>query len=84
LDIGNKGSITTNNGSITWDLGSTRATLNTKTGLALTANGNIVNDKLSGNLTMKIPVGAIETDSAGNNVISIVNGENLRYDRLYI
>jgi hypothetical protein len=84
LDIVNKGSITTNNGSITWDLGSTRATLNTKTGLALTANGDIVNDKLSGNLTMKIPVGAELTKGSGSNIISITNGENLRYDRLYI
>ena len=84
LDITNSGSITTNNGSISWNLGATWATLNTKSGLAITANGDIVNDKLSGNLTMKIPVGAVKTNSTGNNIISIVNGENLRYDRLYI
>ena len=40
-------------------------TLNTKTGLVLDENGNILNRYISGNSTLKIPVGATEGECAG-------------------
>lgn len=56
--ISGKGSIILENGSISWDLPEGKnGTLNTKTGLATTENGEILNRYLSGNTTLKIMPG---------------------------
>ena len=81
LEISQEGKIVTKNGEINWNLGDTQAVLNTKTGLALAEDGGIVNNKLTGNLTMKLPVGA-KMDS-NDNKISITNGNNLQYNCYY-
>ena len=82
LQVYGDGNITTNNGTISWKDAPDGTVLNTRTGLAL-KDDEIVNEKFTGNLTMKIPVGAIEAET-GDNIISITNGKNLTYDRLYI
>jgi hypothetical protein len=48
-------------------------TLNTKTGLVLNENGDILNQYLSGNTTLKIPINATKVETAG-----------LAFDCLYI
>jgi hypothetical protein len=82
LEISENGGITTNNGTISWKGAPAGTILNTRTGLAL-KDDEIVNEKLEGNLTMKIPVGAVYA-ATGDNIISITSGKNLIYDRLYI
>ena len=82
LEISGNGGITTNNGTISWKNVPIGTILNTRTGLALN-DDEIVNEKLEGNLTMKIPVGAVQAVT-GDNIISITSGEKLTYDRLYI
>ena len=82
LEVSGDGNITTNNGTISWKGVPNDTVLNTRTGLAL-KDDEIVNEKFTGNLTMKIPVGATEA-TTGDNIISITSGKNLTYDRLYI
>ena len=82
LDIAGEGSIATNNGEIKWNLPEDmNATLNTKTGLAIDTNGDIVNRYLSGNVTMKIPVGAGQGEES--NQIILIGGNNLNYKCYY-
>ena len=83
LEISGEGNIVTNNGEINWNLpqGLT-AFLNTKIGLALDEDGNICNEYLTGNTTMKIPVGA-KVGQDGNDII-LVNGKELDFICYYI
>ena len=86
LTIKGKGSISTNNGTIAWVLDENeKAILNTKIGIAINEANEIVNNKLTGDLTMKIPINAkIPKPQETENNLIIINGEaTLEYDRYY-
>ena len=70
-----KKSIDFGGGSVHWDKmpEDVSGTLNTKTGLVIDSAGNILNQYVTGNTTLKIPVGAKETETA-----------NLDFDCWYI
>ena len=94
LSIIGTGSIQTNNGIITWTDITELATLNTRTGVVLDKNKKVISNKATGNLTMKIPIGAVDStstkfSSSTNQVVispspSSSNNIKLTYDRYYI
>ena len=76
------GKIVTNNGTISWKEAPLGTVLNTRIGLAKSGD-SIVNKNFSGDLTMKIPVGAAGS-MADDNKIFIAGGTKLTYNRYYI
>ena len=86
LEIDGEGSIQTDNGFIKWkfDDDNIFATLDTKTGVVKTSTGLIMNKYVSGDLTMKIPVGATMKNITITKIGSTTNNADLlTYNRLY-